>query len=102
MAEKINGYINGYLIGAVLAVGGFTTGISITTFTDNIIPRAKQVQSGFAVPNKLEILLQDLDNNGEKETLLKYDGKTYLLLYDGNMPKIVPYEVKPAEIVKKE
>lgn len=87
-----------------LAVGiaGIMIGDCIGQKAYNRIPMQSIVQSGYAVPSKLEITVADLDHNGIKETILKYDNKTYLLLYDGNMPKIVPYEVKPAEIVPKE
>lgn len=89
------------LAGILGAVAGYLGAEAFIT-RRNYIPKIEKVQSGYVVPSKLEIKLQDLDNNGERETLLKYDGKTYLLLYDGNQPRVVPYEVKPAEIVPKE
>ncbi|MFH1636879.1 MAG: hypothetical protein ABIB71_00465 [Candidatus Woesearchaeota archaeon] len=70
-----------------------------------------KVQQGYVVPNKLEIIVEDLDKRdgeGVPETYLKYDGKSYVLILDeqGN-PRIQDYEfrpkeVKPAEIRLKE
>ena len=66
----------------------------------NYIPKSDEVQQGYAIPNKLEIKVEDLDLNGEKESILKYDGKSYLLQVDGqNRPYIAEYEIKPAKIV---
>jgi hypothetical protein len=71
-------------------------------YLDNRIPRADQVQSSYAIPNKLEIKLEDLDGNGEKETIMRYDGKSYLLRLDSNgKPTVDAYEVRPAEVVPK-
>ena len=78
------------------------TSIKYYTFT-NSIPRTDKVQQGYVVPSKLEIKLEDLDGNEQKETILKYDGKQYLLTLDkqGN-PRVQAYEVKPAEVIPKE
>lgn len=62
----------------------------------------EKVQRGYVVPSKLEIELQDLDRNGEPETIVRYNGKNYLFTLDeqGN-PRVQPYtiEVKPVESV---
>ncbi len=65
------------------------------------IPKTDNVSSGYVIPSKLEIKIQDLNGDGKKETLMKYDGRQYLLTLDslGN-PQIQSYEVKPAEIVQ--
>ncbi len=57
-------------------------------------------QPGYVTPSKLEIVMEDLDKDGQKETLFEYEGKKYLLLYDETTgPKIAPYELKPAQLV---
>ena len=89
---------------------GFLLGISIMgtammTYIGsfNSIPKTDNVQSGFVVPSKLEILLEDNDHNGEDETIMQYDGKKYLLTVDDQgKPKVQTYQVKPAEIISKE
>ena len=66
------------------------------------IPNPKSVQYGFVHPNKLEILCEDLDQNGEKETIIKIDKTPYLLREVNGKALISEYEVKPAEIMYKE
>lgn len=67
-----------------------------------LIPRAENIQQGFASPNKLEILARDVDHNGQPELYLKYDGVEYLLMLNANgIPEIRPYELKPAELIPK-
>src|SRR3989338_5751784 len=63
----------------------------------NMIPMDRKIEVGFVIPSKLEIKLQDLNGNGKNETLMAYDGKTYLLKLDeqGN-PKIQAYKIAPA------
>lgn len=57
-------------------------------------------QPGYVTPSKLEIVMEDLDKDGKKETLFAYEGKRYLLLYDeATGPRIAPYELKPAQLV---
>ncbi len=82
---------------------GFGSGEAIQRhFVDNQIPKTDKVQIGYTIPNKLEIKLEDLDGNGEKETILRYDGNSYLLRVDSNgKPTVDAYEVRPAEVVPK-
>ncbi len=90
--KRFFGWILGFLTGYVLS----------QAYIDrtNYIPRVRQVQQGYAIPNKLEIKVEDLDLNGEKESILKYDGKSYLLQVDEqNRPYIAEYEIKSTEIV---
>lgn len=66
------------------------------------MPIDRNVQEGYAKPSKLELSLNDLNQDGKNETLLKYDGKSYLLtLDDKGIPRIQPYEIKPAEVIQK-
>lgn len=46
------------------------------------IPPIEKVQSGYVPPSKLEVLANDIDNDGEQETIVKVDGTSYLLKYD--------------------
>ncbi len=64
-------------------------------------PNTSHVQSGSVVPSKLEIKLQDTDGDGQKETLMQYDGKTYWLKLDkDSKPTIQEYQ-QPVEKVQK-
>ena len=57
------------------------------------------MQEGYIIPSKLEIKLEDIDNNGQEETLMNYDGNSYLLQLDQNgKPVIREYEVIPSTI----
>ena len=58
---------------------GFSLGAIFAHYTVNNIPAFNRVQQGYAVPSKLEIELQDLDKDGEKETILKYKDSIYFL-----------------------
>ncbi len=95
-------YLFGFITGSVVA---FTTPLAIikACHPTKEIPGVNLVQQGYVVPSKLEIELQDLDGNGEKETVLRYDGKQYLLKLDERgKPKIQEYIIKPAEVIPKE
>lgn len=84
---------------------GILTGIAITGWmsyaTVNKIPSTNEVQQGGVVPSKLEIKLQDLNRDGQKEVIMKYDGKDYLLTLDqqGRL-KVQAYEAGPRAITK--
>jgi hypothetical protein len=86
---------------------GMTAGVALAalivnyTMNDNkVTTNTREVDSGFVVPNKLEIKVEDLRQDGGRETVLKYDGRAYLLTLDSNgVPGVVPYTVKPAEII---
>ena len=66
----------------------------------NYIPRIDDVQQGYAIPSKLEVKVKDLDGNGNNETILNYDGKSYLFRVDeNNKPYFSEYEIKPTEII---
>lgn len=89
--------------GAVFVIGaigfmGYAAGRGHANSLYNKIPNADTVQSSYVVPNKLEIKLTDLDQDGEPEVLLKYDGKPYLFrLNDKGEPAAVPYTITPRE-----
>ena len=71
-------------------------------FSKNSIPTESEVQKGYAIPSNLEIKLEDLDSNGEKEVIMRHDGRNYLLKLDENgKPTIQDYELIPARIVPK-
>ena len=81
---------------------GLTVGRTIDYYAANKIPKTDNVQQGYVIPSKLEIGLQDLDRNEEKEVFMQYDGKKYLLTLDEQgRPRVQAYEVRPAEVVPK-
>ncbi|MBI2631451.1 hypothetical protein HYW75_00420 [Candidatus Pacearchaeota archaeon] len=88
-----------------LMSGAVIVGIGAAIYDAYIVPTKKMpavsiVQEGYVIPSKLEIKLQDLDGNGEKEVIMNYQGKNYLLILDSQgKPKVQDYRVKPTEIV---
>jgi hypothetical protein len=98
-----------YLIGAGLGVLALGIGTCLfaarySSFINHNpkVPPIHDVQQGYVIPSKLEIDVQDLDGNGDKETILRYGGKPFLLKVDkGGKPFIQSYEVEPAKIVPK-
>ncbi len=86
----------------IAVAGGVAAVVTHTIMNYKLIPKTDRVEPGYVVPSKLEIELQDLDNNGQNETILKYGGKPYLFMVDEQgKPVLKEYEVKPAEIVPK-
>ncbi len=64
-------------------------------------PNTSQVQEGYVIPNKLEIQVKDLDGNGQDETMMKYDGKSYLLkVNEQGSPIIKSYKINPTEVIE--
>jgi hypothetical protein len=89
-----------YWIGVLIGFLGASIGNLIGNYEKNIIPKTSEVRAGYVIPNKLEIKVEDLDRSGEKETIMVYDGKQYLLrLDDKGRPTVQAYEVKPAQVV---
>lgn len=65
--------------------------------SSRIIPETT-VQQGYVQPSQLEIDVKDIDNNGKKETVLKYDNKRYLFQLDiKGKPTLFEYVVKPEQ-----
>lgn len=81
-------YIIGGLVGAV--VGSIIT-VKAGLKAGIIIPSPKTIQKDYVNPSKLEIIVQDLDNNGIPETVLQYQGKAYLLKVDAAGKPVVEY-----------
>lgn len=85
----------------VVAVSG---GIAWLGGTDPLkrMPRDRKIEEGYAKPSGLEIKLKDLNGDGKNETLLNYEGKSYLLKVDKDgTPVIQPYEIVPPQVVPK-
>lgn len=90
----INNKLEEIVTGAIgLTLAGLIIGIVAKSFN------TVDVQEGYIAPNKVEITAEDLDGNGEKETILKVGDDSYALMFDENgKPVLLEYEVKSAEI----
>lgn len=89
-------YVLGALSGVVMGMG---FGIFLTQSVVNFFPKTEDVEQGYVVPSKLEIKVGDLRNDGAKQTMVVYDGKSYLFKLDeAGKPKVQEYEIKPVEI----
>ena len=85
-----NGCLTNLLILTTVSLGLATIHSSRKT----TIPSPKKVQSGYANPSQLEIKLRDLDDNGEQEVIMTYEGQPYLFkLNEHNQPSIQPYNI---------
>jgi len=76
-----------------------TIGVFAGLFTLALTRHPPPVQKDYVARSNLEVLITDNDKNGEFETILKIDGKSYHLKYDQqNKPHLQPFETKPIEI----
>jgi len=106
MNEK-NKTDKGWMMMVIIQLSALVS-ISACYFTSNTIPNDTKIQRGYAIPGKLEIKTEDMDKNGEKETILKYNGNPYLLTLDETgKPQIKSYHIEsakyqPARIVAEE
>ena len=69
-------------------------------YSSRVIPNERneqvQVEEGFVSPSKLEIELRDVDGDGKSETLMKYDGDSYLMRLDEQgEAKVQSYKISP-------
>ena len=101
--EIINARRTSKVVAIVLGgIGGILTN-EVFIIRSNYIPRTDKAANGYAIPSRLEIQLRDLDGDGMKETILNYDGKSYLLRLDANgKPVISSYETRPSQVVPSE
>ncbi len=86
--------------------GAFWDGATVISFTyaaiiiiadilgyyPKTIPSEKKVQSGYATPSKLEIVVRDKGERKLGKTILSYDNLEYHLRFDGNDIYLVPYK----------
>ncbi|MAG24627.1 hypothetical protein CMI47_03520 [Candidatus Pacearchaeota archaeon] len=68
----------------------------------NIVPDIVDVQEGYVAPSRLEVGISDLDNNGQRETMVRVDDKPYLLMEVDGKPVLLEYSVEPIKIIPKE
>lgn len=86
-----------YLYGGFMA---FQCGIYLANDAhkeDNLIPKVEHVQSEYIAPSKLEIKCEDLDGDSKLETVMKINGKQYLLKNVNGRPTLLEYKAKPSE-----
>jgi len=57
----------------------------------NKIPKGVAIENEFVNPSDLEIKLEDRDNNGKNETVMKIKGKEYALIYENENPVLKQY-----------
>ena len=85
-----------------LMVSTVAYGICVLSYT--LYTHEAKVQSGYIAPSRIEIMLKDLDGNGENETILQLNnlsgGKAeYLLKEINGKPVLCEYEL---QVVPKE
>lgn len=97
MNDNIKDYIKSSAAVGAIIFALSTIGVYYNS-TQHKIPATEKVEQGYVIPSKLEIKVKDLDGNGKPETLMDYNGKSYLLKLDehGN-PEIKAYEIVPKE-----
>ena len=103
MESRTKSYLLGLAVGVAVGLGNGATLMNLyNASSDRVIPSPEEaeVQQGYVNPSDLEIELQDLDGDGKNETLMKYDGRSYLLkLDDKGKPQFLSYNIRPAEVV---
>lgn len=104
MAEKKNYWR--YDVGIILGVGIVLGAGMVRNYIGDIhqlhVPNTTKVEQGFVIPNKLEkITCEDLNGNGICETIFKYDGKRFLLKYDGNKITGEQYKIEAVNVKPK-
>ena len=62
-----------------------------------LVPRTTTVAEGYVVPSKLEVSCLEADSKEPCKTVVTYEGKKFLLRYDGSHITGSPYEVKPVQ-----
>ena len=83
--------------GVVFVVGGCYLGYYESRRSCNPFPKISEVQQGYIAPSTLEIKCENLDGDGQKETIMKVGERNYLLKEVDGKPTLVPYEVKVVE-----
>jgi len=90
--DGLSKYFMGFGLGVAL-------GVSLGISSINKIPNNSVVQNGFIAPSRLEITCTDLDRNGELETVMNIEGKSYLLREVDGKPVLSDYFVEDPKIV---
>jgi hypothetical protein len=86
--------IENYVVGTLLVAG--LIGLPLSRFLE-YNKKLQPVESGFAKPSKLELKIEDANDNGRNEYFLQYDGKRYdIKLNEQGEPILMPY-TKPGE-----
>lgn len=81
---------------ALATMGVILTGRTISSCID-YNQKIKPMEYGFAKPSKLELKIEDANDNGRSEYFLQYDGKRYdIKLNQQGEPVLIPY-TKPGE-----
>ena len=99
---KLSDYMCGLFIGVAIGSSLMNIADSIIDYydTSRFPQHIEEVQKDYVAPSKIEeIVCEDLDHNGEKETIVKIDGKAYLLMYKDGKPTLLEYTIQPAEII---
>ena len=92
-------YHHGFIVGGLICA--FAVGVAM--YDKKVMPAIEKVQQGFVAPSDLEIECEDLDGNGEPETIERIKGTPYLLKWNENgRPVLLEYKMKPAEAYPKE
>ena len=90
-----------YKFNPVISALGFALGwcFSAAYLNPSEIPNNTEVQAHYVAPSNLEVEMEDLDRNGELETILVIDEQPFRLMYESNgQPQLLDYQL-PVEVM---
>ena len=97
--------MNSFAKGVISTLPPYLLGMTLGYLLANKAPStlgAENMEPGYVNPSGLEIKVDDLNNNGQRELQLRYEGKSYMLKLDvKGQPFVQAYELKSAQIVPK-
>ncbi len=80
---------------------GIAAGAALTFLAPKLVNAVKggNLEEKFVNPNKAKMKITNLDKNGKNESVLKYEGRNYLMKYnpETNTVSVVPYEIQIQE-----
>jgi len=85
----------GYTLAGVGCALGLFLGYTIwgDKKPENVIPYVTKVQQGYVAPADISIRVEDLDKDGELQTIQRMDGIDYLVVKDESGCHLQRYEV---------
>ncbi len=94
-----------------ISLAGILTGFGVTSIitmvigncTGKIISNSpNDVKQDYVIPKNLEVKVQDINQDGTNETIIKYNGTNYLFkTNEKGIPTAYPYEITPKKIIEK-
>ena len=92
--EKAKGFVAGAVLASAIGSMPYFAEL-LADVTKIYVPATQNVADGYVIPGKMRFSCLEKDPREPCKTIVEYNGRKFVMMYDGKRIVGTPYEIKP-------